>query len=906
MQQEAEAAKSEGDEELVEDISDTDSPEESNSGRISGSVNHGDVLGDVNAAGIVGSLSVEYDFDPEDDLTQEGNRSLNFQYKTLAVVEGCINDGAVSAKKDYAGGIVGRMDLGAVRTCESYGDVESTGGDYVGGIAGLTRSVIRGCFVKCTLSGGDFVGGVVGMGENGSAVSGCYTMVEISGDGQSHGAISGTETGDFTENRFVSDTLAGLGRISYEGQAEPISFATLAAVPGMPEEMTQFTLRFLVEEEEVKTISFAYGDSFGPDVFPEIPAKDGSYAAWDTEDLTDLRFDKTVTAQYSRYVLTLPSEAARESGRPVFLVDGNFDDNAVLTATAAAQPEPVHGETPLEQWTLHVSDPTQETYTVRYLSPDEDPDGLTVYVRQDNGWVQADCSTFGSYLVFSVPAAEAEVAIIPAAAVWVWWLVGGLALLLFLALLLRIWKKHPKKQQTPAASKPHKVKTPSPKASQPRKKWLLPTILSVVLLLALAGGILAVRFLGAVSEARTALEDFAAQPDAAMTLTVDTELEEQLTHAEMDITKAQVDGHSVACISSNGISLYYADGAVILENGSAYEASSLYPDYSQLPAEAARILQSASATAQRSGGTITCRLTAEGENARALLSLLLPAQSEYLADTQKLTMQLITTGGTFVSLNFDAEGTLTDDRKTTYALSAELTAAEPEEGLVVPDPVVNAVRSEDTVSRAALSEDLVRLITAWTDFRQSASCTSDFTLEAHLGNLSLDETMRYAQTFVEGRKITCIRTGDLTIYGAGGTFCDASGAQLTAAEAGLADRIHLLEVLHQICLSGTFDSVETGSDNWLYTLALDEEGMEKIPTAAVPDAESLSGTLTSGSVQLRLKDGAISEIDCACTGGPDAQVVFSVKLVLTQTDGFDVPAAVLAQLCPEAGQFLPM
>lgn len=33
--------------------------------------------GDVNVAGIVGSMAIEYDYDPEDDLTTSGDRSLN-------------------------------------------------------------------------------------------------------------------------------------------------------------------------------------------------------------------------------------------------------------------------------------------------------------------------------------------------------------------------------------------------------------------------------------------------------------------------------------------------------------------------------------------------------------------------------------------------------------------------------------------------------------------------------------------------------------------------------------------------------------------------------------------------------------------------------------------------------------
>ena len=81
-------------------------------------------------AGIVGSMAIEYDFDPEDDLIQEGDRSLDFRYQTKAVVAACINTGEITGKQDYTGGIVGLMDLGRVGNCENYGAVFSSNGDY--------------------------------------------------------------------------------------------------------------------------------------------------------------------------------------------------------------------------------------------------------------------------------------------------------------------------------------------------------------------------------------------------------------------------------------------------------------------------------------------------------------------------------------------------------------------------------------------------------------------------------------------------------------------------------------------------------------------------------------------------------------------------------------------------------
>lgn len=63
-----------------------------------------------------------------------------------------------------------------------------------------------------------------------------------------------------------------------------------------------------------------------------------------------------------------------------------------------------------------------------------------------------------------------------------------------------------------------------------------------------------------------------------------------------------------------------------MENGKAYQISELYPDYSSLPAEAAKIFQALSFTTSRSGGKVTCTLTAEGENAKTLLEILVPEQ----------------------------------------------------------------------------------------------------------------------------------------------------------------------------------------------------------------------------------------------------------------------------------------
>lgn len=902
-------------EDSVEDVSDEDDGEAS-SGKIRGSVNSGEVTGDINVAGIAGSLSVEYDFDPEDDLTEEGSRSLDFQCKTLAVVTGCTNEGSISAKKNYAGGIVGRMDLGAVKSCESYGSVDSSSGDYVGGIAGLSRATIRNCFVKCTLSGEDYIGGIIGSGEENSVISECYTLVDIQASGSGSGAISGTETGEFSGNYYVSDNLAGLGRISYAGKAEPIDFSTLSQVSGMPEKMTRFTLRFLVEDEEIDSRSFSYGDSFGADVFPEIPVKDGFYAEWNTDDLTDLHFDKTVTAEYKRYVLTLASENSRDSGRSIFFVDGDFDDDAELTVESVEDPGLINGKSAKEAWKLMCSDSSQDSYTVRYLSPDETPEGYSVFVRQDGKWKKADCTSFGSYLVFSVSNAETEVAVVTSASVWLQRMAIVFLVLILLGICGMAAYKRCKKKIMPAQEKMPLLKKlqlslfqKSSEGEQgtddthKKKKRRLIIIAAVA-----AAGVAAVIFLclklGAAADACAMLQDFTEQSEYAVSMAVDAKLDGQLSDTTIDMTKTEVDGHSVTGIQADGITLYYAEGAVLMENGRAYKLSDLYPDYTKILTEAAEMYQKLSFTTKKADGNTVYCLTAEGDNAKDLLSILLPGQAGHLSDTQKVEVELAVAEDKLQSLTFSSEGTLMDKDKTPYTLSAKMTPEKMKKGYEVPESVKETVCSGEIDGQTPITEDLFRLLSTWTELQQEESFTADFTQGAQCGPVKLDEEMQYDQVQTDGRKIEAIRKGDFVLYFSDGSFCDQNGTLLKAGENDTIDRAHLLEVIYQICTDGEFDCTDTGNDTWLYTLTLDEETMKTVAYAAVPEMESMNVVLKEGSIRISVKDTAISEITCSCTGGmaalaDAAPVTVSADLLFDHDSKAEIPDAVREQFSGE-------
>lgn len=204
-------------------------------GKTSDCRSSGTVDGDSNTGGIVGSMAVEYGLDPEDDVSADLSGSYRQQYEYKAIVQRCVNTGTVTAKRSNVGGITGRMDLGFITGCESYGSISSENGSYVGGIAGITAAAVRSSYAKCTLSGKRYVGGIVGAGTaeksdgGASTVADCWSLVDITACQQYEGAVSGSDAGTFERNYFVSDTLAGINRQSYGGRAEPADFAAAIA-----------------------------------------------------------------------------------------------------------------------------------------------------------------------------------------------------------------------------------------------------------------------------------------------------------------------------------------------------------------------------------------------------------------------------------------------------------------------------------------------------------------------------------------------------------------------------------------------------------------------------------------------------------------------------------------------------
>ena len=426
----------------VEDVSGQNVQEDS-PGKIRSCINYGTVNADINSGGIVGALSWENDLDPEDDLKVQGDVSLNFTYKTRALVYQCMNRGTVQAKKQACGGVAGRSSLGAIIECEGYGLVKAEDASWVGGIVGKSEAEVRGCWAKCSVTGGNLCGGVAG---EAAELNGCRALVTVENGGEYTGALAGVlrQGGTAERNVFVdSDTLAGIDGISYSGQAEPLNYRAFLELDGVPDAFRKMILTF-VAEDRVITRRVDY-DKTLKDI-PEVPEKPGYSGAWEDFNAAHIRADQTVYAAYSE--LQASADSGESGGLPVVLAEGSFRDADQVTAEPLETDLP---DTATAGWRITVREDGAGAHVIHLRKPETDRH-YQVLLDTGSGWQTVDAREDGSYLVFSARGNDFRAAMKPVSdngSLWIAGAVGAGALVLLVGVLV-----YRRKKQKKTASKP--------------------------------------------------------------------------------------------------------------------------------------------------------------------------------------------------------------------------------------------------------------------------------------------------------------------------------------------------------------------------------------------------------------------------------------------------------------------
>lgn len=360
---------------------------EHDEGAVARCENRGSVRAEQNAGGIVGCIAFELAFDKEDTLGTADYLPTQAEQMLFAVVREGKNKGSVQSRGNCAGGIVGRMDIGAAVDCLSTGQILSQNGDYVGGIAGEAGGTLARCISRCLLSGARYVGGTAGLGTN---VTECRSWAHIEEAQEYTGALAGWCEGTVTGNLYVADGPEGVDGVARIGQADPVTRSEFLATGDLPEGFENVSVRFCIDGEVYRTVTVPFGGAV--ETLPRVEDRSGASWIWDEFDSDAVYCDTEVSGAYLEPVKTISSG----EDFPLFLVEGEFyGDQSLDVKPFDAAPE--QGEH-LGGYTLRV-DGYEGLFTVRMRSEG----GAAVFAQNGDGnWRALDSEWDGHYLVFGL------------------------------------------------------------------------------------------------------------------------------------------------------------------------------------------------------------------------------------------------------------------------------------------------------------------------------------------------------------------------------------------------------------------------------------------------------------------------------------------------------------------------
>lgn len=385
---------------------------------IAGSINYGTVYGDINVGGIAGTMAIDYDYDKESDVTGIKDSKLNTSYITKCVLRDVRNYAEIKSVKSYAGGVCGLQEMGTLLRGENYSSVSSDSGDDVGGIAGSSLSYIVSSSSRGCMEGNNYIGGITG---DGTHIRDCVALVALNAHGSRSGAIAGhiKDDGEVRNNYFVSDTLAGIDRVSYSLKAEPVSYSELMNLETVPTDFDHLTVTYMLddgESDDLLLISKArvnYGDHLSEEDYASVTDKPGFYVEWDKPEIEQVTTDITVTAKYRRYLTTLsdPTKSGDKDHQSEILVDGSFKEGDSLVVARTVNYDENDLSTLSSYETIHIEIPDDgaDTHQIRFrpeVLPDFEKIGTPEYrllVYENGDWRELEkTGSLGAYDIYEV------------------------------------------------------------------------------------------------------------------------------------------------------------------------------------------------------------------------------------------------------------------------------------------------------------------------------------------------------------------------------------------------------------------------------------------------------------------------------------------------------------------------
>ena len=442
------------------------------------------------------------------------------------------------------------------------------------------------------------------------------------------------------------------------------------------------------------------------------------------------------------------------------------------------------------------------------------------------------------------------------------------------------------------------------KKKKKRRVWWI--VGGVVVALIIAGILIYRASLKSSVDALLLLKDLSGRRELDMTASVQMDLGDETLQTDARLFRTQAGGNTILCIEENGVQLYYYDGAIYLENGSAYRTNGLFPDYSTLGEHLLELYNATDVTYARESGEEVYSVTAYGKDAEQALSLLTPTIADSLSAVESIDLCMHVEDGVIRSI--EASGSCQAENSAgqmqPMTVWAELTVQpDAQTAHAVPAAVTDAIANGGYQGKLELTEDLLRVLSAASELGRRDPLAARVQLSANCGPVIFDTSLDYTRTVKEGKTVSCIRAGVLELYFSGETVLSKDGRTPTASEQTLVKCADLIDLAYRACLEDSVTSEQT-ENGWRYTLSLSAEQTKQAACAIAPEAEKLDVQYLPGTLELDVQDGAITALRVT-TGGSvqvgvvDTQVSISAQFDLQtdlSADDCTVPDAVLEKL----------
>ena len=431
---------------------------------------------------------------------------------------------------------------------------------------------------------------------------------------------------------------------------------------------------------------------------------------------------------------------------------------------------------------------------------------------------------------------------------------------------------------------------PAPKKRRHRR--FLPILITILVLLGAAAAFFLHSDFKKDLEAYRLVEARVKEDPMTMDVTVDASYGKISLSADASVARTKKDGAPITCIDRDGAALYYADGAIYLENGKSYAVGGAFPNYAELMDETAELCRTLTVTKSVDRQEKRYTLTAEGDDASTLMRLLTSDEIANAASLSAIRVDLTAESGELMDVSFTAENS-GDLRVEAAAHFTDALAP------VIPDDVLTAIHSGSNDDASTLTDNALRLLGAWGELTAD-DLSADIALSADCGPIVLNSTLQYDRSSIDGQSYGSIQKNTLAVYFSGSKICDADGNSVDTASQQLVDATSLIDLCYQSILNGSA-GCDKVSDGYLYGLSLDSDAMSELAAAIAPDIKAQDVTFSSGRISVRVSEqGELQSVNISCSGAlhlilSDAPV--SLSAVITPADrAFSIPQPALNAL----------